>query len=134
MYDILSLTDSTLLTADMILLCTKKPVPNSRFSFPFGSKNIYSAGLVQSPSYSTIRTQLCLYVHKDRICGLVVRVPGYRSRGPGFDSRLYQIFRELVGLERDPLNLVSTIEKLLGRKSGYSGLEKREDGSGDPLN
>jgi hypothetical protein len=25
-------------------------------------------------------------------CGLVVRVSGYRSRGAGFDSRLYQIF------------------------------------------
>jgi hypothetical protein len=25
-------------------------------------------------------------------CRLVVRVPGYRSRGPGFDSRGYQIF------------------------------------------
>jgi hypothetical protein len=23
----------------------------------------------------------------NRLCGLVVRVPGYRSRGPGFDSR-----------------------------------------------
>jgi hypothetical protein len=28
----------------------------------------------------------------DRLCGLVVRVSGYRSRGPGFDSRPYQIF------------------------------------------
>jgi hypothetical protein len=28
----------------------------------------------------------------DRLCGLVVRVPGYRYRGPGFDSRGYQIF------------------------------------------
>jgi hypothetical protein len=28
----------------------------------------------------------------DRLCGLVVRVSGYRSRGPGFDSRLFQIF------------------------------------------
>jgi hypothetical protein len=28
----------------------------------------------------------------DRICGLVVGVVGYRSRGPGFDSRRYQIF------------------------------------------
>jgi hypothetical protein len=27
-----------------------------------------------------------------RLCGLVVRVPGYRSRDPGFDSRRYQIF------------------------------------------
>jgi hypothetical protein len=25
-------------------------------------------------------------------CGLVVRVLGYRSRGPEFDSRHYQIF------------------------------------------
>jgi hypothetical protein len=25
-------------------------------------------------------------------CGLVVRVSGYRSRGPGLDSRPYQIF------------------------------------------
>jgi hypothetical protein len=29
---------------------------------------------------------------EDRLCGLVVRVPGYRSRGPAFDSRRYQIF------------------------------------------
>jgi hypothetical protein len=28
----------------------------------------------------------------DPFCGLVVRVPGYRSRGPGFDARHYQIF------------------------------------------
>jgi hypothetical protein len=28
----------------------------------------------------------------DRRCGLVVRVPGYRSRGPRLDSRRYQIF------------------------------------------
>jgi hypothetical protein len=28
----------------------------------------------------------------DHLCGLVVRVPAYISRGPGFDSRLYQIF------------------------------------------
>jgi hypothetical protein len=38
----------------------------------------------------------------DRHCGLVVRVPGYRSRGPRFDSRRYQIFWEVVGLERGP--------------------------------
>ena len=28
----------------------------------------------------------------DRLCGLLVRVSGYRYRGLGFDSRRYQIF------------------------------------------
>ena len=28
----------------------------------------------------------------DRLCGLVLRVSGYRYRGLGFDSRRYQIF------------------------------------------
>jgi hypothetical protein len=31
----------------------------------------------------------------------------------GFDSRRYQVFREVVGLERNPHNLVGTIEKVL---------------------
>ena len=31
-------------------------------------------------------------VQSDRLCGLVVRVSGYRYRGLGFDSRRYQIF------------------------------------------
>jgi hypothetical protein len=43
----------------------------------------------------------------------VVRVLGYRSRGHGFNSRRYQIFREVVGLERVPLSLVRIIEELL---------------------
>jgi hypothetical protein len=34
----------------------------------------------------------------DCLCGLVVRVPGYISRDPGFDSRSYQIFWEIAGL------------------------------------
>jgi hypothetical protein len=49
----------------------------------------------------------------DRLCGLVVRVPGYTSRDPGFDSRRYQIFWEVVGLKRGPLSLVSVSEELL---------------------
>jgi hypothetical protein len=44
----------------------------------------------------------------------------------GFDSRRYQIFWEVVGLERGPLILVSTTEELLERKSNGSGLENRD--------
>jgi hypothetical protein len=45
------------------------------------------------PFYSTSMKRdnfslLCTYISKlDRLCGLVVRVLGYRSKGPGFDSR-----------------------------------------------
>jgi hypothetical protein len=47
-------------------------------------------------------------------------------RKPGFDSRRYQIFWEVMGLERGPLSLVSTIEELLGTKNSGLGLESRE--------
>jgi hypothetical protein len=50
----------------------------------------------------------------------------------GFDSRRYQVFWEVVGLERDPLGLVSTFEELLQRRSSSSGLENLEYGSGNP--
>jgi hypothetical protein len=50
----------------------------------------------------------------------------------GFDSRRYQMFWEVVGLERGPLSLVSTIEELFGRKSSGSGLESRKYGFKDP--
>ena len=49
----------------------------------------------------------------DRLCGLVVRVSGYRYRGPGFDPRRYQIFWVVVGLERGPLSLVRSIKEVL---------------------
>jgi hypothetical protein len=50
---------------------------------------------------------------------------------PGFYSRHYQIFWEVVGLERGPLSLVSTTEELLGRKRSGSGLENRDYGRRD---
>jgi hypothetical protein len=57
-----------------------------------------------------------------------------RIQRSGFGSRSYQIFWEVVGLERGPLSLVSTIEELLERKkNSSSGLESRECGHGDPL-
>jgi hypothetical protein len=56
-----------------------------------------------------------LLLPADRLCGLVVRVLGYRSGGPdsipGTTSK-----KKVVGLERGPLSLVSTNEELLDRK------------------
>jgi hypothetical protein len=69
----------------------------------------------------------------DLLCGLVVRVPGYRSRGPGSDSRYYQIFWVVVSLEQGPLILVSTTGELPGRKSSGSSLENQEYICRDPL-
>jgi hypothetical protein len=50
----------------------------------------------------------------DRLCGLVVRVLGYRSGGPGSIPGTTR--KKVVGLERGLLNLVSTTEELLDRK------------------
>jgi hypothetical protein len=69
----------------------------------------------------------------DRLYGLEVRVPGYRSRGIGFDSRRYQIFWVVVGLEWGPLSLVRITEELLEWKSSGSGQENRINDPGDPL-
>jgi hypothetical protein len=80
--------------------------------------------------YTLLYEMCCLFLF---YCSLVVRVSGYRSRGPGFDFRRYRIFWDVVGLERCPLSLVNTIEELLGRTSSGSGLENREYGRGDPL-
>jgi hypothetical protein len=57
----------------------------------------------------------------DRLCGLVVRVLGYRSGGPGSIPGTTRFSgkkkgKQLVGLERGPLSLESTTEELLDRK------------------
>jgi hypothetical protein len=66
----------------------------------------------------------------DRLCGLVVRVLGYRSGGPGSIPGTTR--KTVVGLEWGPLSLVSTTEELLGRKSSGSCLENRDYGRRDP--
>jgi hypothetical protein len=62
----------------------------------------------------------------DRLCSLVVRVSSYRSRCPGFDSRIFQIFWEAAGLKQGPLSLEKTTEELAERKSSGSGIENRD--------
>jgi hypothetical protein len=67
----------------------------------------------------------------DRLCGLVIRVLGYRSGGPGSIPGT-TTKKKVVGLERGPLRLMSTTEELLDKKSSGSCLENREYGSRDP--
>jgi hypothetical protein len=56
-----------------------------------------------------------LLFNTDRLCGLVVRVLGYRSGVPGSIPGTTRR-RKIVGLEWGPLSLVSTTEELLDRK------------------
>jgi hypothetical protein len=71
--------------------------------------------------------QLSIVLHRvlcdDR---LVVTLPGYRTRGPGFDFRHHQNFRVAVDLERARLSLVRINEELLERRSnGYRSRKLR---------
>jgi hypothetical protein len=66
------------------------------------------------------------HVIHDRLCDLVVRVPGYKPRGPGFYFLRYKIFCEIVVLKRGPLSLMGINEELLARKSSGSRLENRD--------
>jgi hypothetical protein len=87
--------------------------------------------------------RLCVYIRfaiiqhwtswLDRLCGLVVRVPGYRSRGPRFDTRRYQIFWEVVGLKRGPLSLLRIIQELLVRKVAAPVYKTEINNRGDSL-
>jgi hypothetical protein len=51
----------------------------------------------------------------DLLCGLVVRVLGYRSGGPGSIPDTTRK-NKLLGLERGPLSLVSITEEVFDRK------------------
>jgi hypothetical protein len=61
-----------------------------------------------------------LYRWNDRLCGLAVRILGYRSGGPssipGTTRFSEEKEKKVVGLERGPLSLVSTTEELFDRK------------------
>jgi hypothetical protein len=59
----------------------------------------------------------------DSLCGLVVRLPGCRPRGPELNSRRCQIFWVAVGLERGPLNPCKDKWGATWKKTSGSGLE-----------
>jgi hypothetical protein len=66
-----------------------------------------------------------MVIKKDSLCGIAVS-SWLQIQRSGFNSRHYQIFWEVVGLEWGPLSLVSTKEVLFERKSSGSSLESRE--------
>ena len=68
---------------------------------------VFYTPIIRSTILKTVSTAT------DRLYGLVVRDSGYRYRDLGFDSRRYQIFWVVMGLERGPLSLVMSIEELL---------------------
>jgi hypothetical protein len=76
--------------------------------------------LIQTTSQINIKQKIIaiwkLELLLDRLCGLVVRVIGYRSGGPGSIPGTTSKKKKVVGLERGPLSLVSTTEELLDRK------------------
>jgi hypothetical protein len=52
----------------------------------------------------------------DRLCGLVVRVPGCKPRDPGFVSQRYQIFCVAMSLERVPISHMRINEEFPPKK------------------
>jgi hypothetical protein len=97
-----------------------------------------SVALVRERTIPTARTHalththiyIYIYMHTHIITVSVVRVSGYGVQR--FGSRRYQIFWEVLCLERGPLSLVSTTEDLPESKRRGSGLESREYGRRDP--
>ena len=81
----------TVLRYDLVLRCSLNKY-KSLFFLLHVSSFVESSG----PRYKGLRlltpNSLCNTQLFDRLCGLVVRVSGYRYRGLGFDSRRYQIF------------------------------------------
>jgi hypothetical protein len=78
---------------------------------------------------TTVSSDCCgisisLCTNGDHFCGIVARVPGYSPEVPGSILGTTRLSWVVVGLERGPLSLMSTIEELLGRKSSSFGLEK----------
>jgi hypothetical protein len=77
------------------------------------SFNLSRNSRIASIILSTFSFMLCIFI-TDRLCGLVVRVLGCRSGGPGSIPNTTRK-KKVMGLERDPLSLVSTTEELLDR-------------------
>jgi hypothetical protein len=91
------------------MLSSHSFVTNLISSFFFNVSSLWEY-LARYPNYCinrNIRQGIVFFF--DRLCGLVVRVLGYRSGGPGSIPGTTR--NKVVGLERGSLSLVSTTEK-----------------------
>jgi hypothetical protein len=85
------------------------------------STSSLSCNLLLKKNFSVIQPKIYKYEYNilslwgDCLCGLVVRVLGYRSGGPGSIPGT-TTKKNVVDLERGALSLVSTTEELLDRK------------------
>jgi hypothetical protein len=93
----------------------------------------YDGSALSHPVIAIFSVENCVY---HVIMPILIIIPPLWSSGQSswlqihrlrFDSWPYQIFWKVVGLERGPLSLVSTVEELLEISSG-SGLETRDYG------
>ena len=82
--DVLKLISITFSKMLFLFIISSLFLPHSEF-IAFPRQNLLTLRLLMSYIY------IYIYIY-DRLCGLVVRVSGYRYGGPGFDSRRYQIF------------------------------------------
>jgi hypothetical protein len=122
-----------LLTFCVGLCIVPKPTLWQTGCWKFEQEGKQSSGRIEVIS-ETVRVMLLFQQEgplPDLLCGLVVRVRGCRPRDPLLHSRRYQIFWEVVGLERGPLNLVRKIEELRERKSSGSVYKTKINGRGE---
>jgi hypothetical protein len=82
--------------------------------------------LITSDVVGKKSVELEMMISENRLCGLVVRVLGYRSGDPGSIPGTTRKGK-VMGLERGPLSLLSTTEE-----SSDSCLQNREYGRRDP--
>jgi hypothetical protein len=105
-YDTRALTNSTLLTADMSLLCTSKPVPNSWFSFSFLWKNAYyPASSVPQPSHLTSCTPTKYKWYLASSLETVIREPALYKHLTFHVPNLISIFCSLGHLSKDSVQV-----------------------------
>jgi hypothetical protein len=109
-------------SSQTILLC-RFPFPDFFLVFPFHSteKTLWSVTASELYRRSDRRLSGKLVptfadreCHVGRLCGLVVRVLGYKSGEPGSIPGTTR--KKVMGLEQGPLSLVSTTDELLDRK------------------